>query len=230
VAKSALRLIARNLRSIEGISIKSIATNLNVSSSTVSLWCRDIALSKEQIIKLEKQARDPNYGRRLEYSLQQQKERKKHTQELIEKSQKEIGILSNRELFLVGIGLYWAEGFKKDNLAGFANSDIKMIKVFLLWVEKCLHIPISSLKFRLGINEQYTGDIDRIEQYWSKNLHLKVSQFQKPYIQKVLWKKQYDHPENYYGILRIRIPKSTNLLRRISGWILGLGEIKLQGL
>jgi hypothetical protein len=34
--------------------------------------------------------------------------------------------------------------------------------------------------------------------------------------------KQYDHPENYHGVLRIRVRKSTDFLRKIKGYIEGL--------
>jgi len=46
--------------------------------------------------------------------------------------------------------------------------------------------------------------------------------FQKPFYQKVKWQKQYDHPENYHGVLRIRVRKSTDFLRKICGYINGL--------
>jgi len=46
--------------------------------------------------------------------------------------------------------------------------------------------------------------------------------FQKPFYQKVKWQKKYDHPENYHGVLRIRVRKSTDFLRKIRGYINGL--------
>ena len=42
---------------------------------------------------------------------------------------------SKKEYMLIGASLYWAEGFKKDNRLGFANSDPYMIKLFLFWLE-----------------------------------------------------------------------------------------------
>ena len=54
MAKSKQMLQARQLRK-EGESIKVIAKKLSVSVSSVSVWCRDIELSKEQIESLKKE-------------------------------------------------------------------------------------------------------------------------------------------------------------------------------
>lgn len=221
MAKSALRVKARTLRR-GGLGVKTIATKLNVSSSTVSLWCRDIVLTQKQIIELERRSRDPYYGRRLTYVKKQQKERVEKTQYLLKEGIKEVGKMSKHELFIAGISLYWAEGFKKDNQVGFSNLDPRMIQFFILWLEQCCGISRDRLKLRLGINEQYREKAEDIELYWSRELNIPLNQFQKPFFQRVQWKKLYDHPEEYHGVLRIRVSKSTDLLRKIHGWIEGI--------
>ena len=60
-----------------------------------------------------------------------------------------------------------------------------------------------------------------IEKYWSKLTEIPISQFQKPFYQKVKWQKIYEHPENYHGVLRIRVKRSTDFLRKIKGYIEG---------
>jgi hypothetical protein len=221
MAKSAIRIQARNLRA-SGLGIKVIAGKLGVSSSTVSLWCRDIKLTQKQIEELERRYHDPHYGRRLGYSLMQQEQRIQKTQQLFTKGIKDVGSLTKRELFISGISLYWAEGFKKDNLVGFSNSDPKMIKHFIKWLNLCCDISIDRIKLRLGLNQQYLDRTREIEEFWSKELTIPLKQFQKPFYQKVVWQKKYDHPENYHGVLRVRVTKSTDLLRIIHGWIEGL--------
>jgi len=221
MAKSALRLQAREMRK-EGLGIKTIAYQLHVSSSTVSLWCKDIQLSEQQIRTLEKRAHDPHYGRRLAYTQKQRKEKEERISKLFELGIQDVGIVTERDLFITGINLYWAEGFKKDNLVGFSNSDPRMIQVFLRWLTVCCGVSQDRIKARIGVNEGYIDKTKQIEQYWSKQLNLSLKQFQKPYVQKVQWKKQYDHPEEYHGVLRIRVSKSTDLLRKICGWIEGM--------
>jgi DNA-binding Lrp family transcriptional regulator len=221
MAKSLLRIEAQNLRK-QGIGIKTIAHKLKLSSSTVSLWCRDIELTPQQLKRLQKNARDPFFGKRLEYIQKKQKSRLEKIRSLKENGIKDIGVLSDRDLFISGINLYWAEGFKKDNLVGFANTDVEMLRLFLRWIDVCCGVTKDRIKIRLGINEQYVNQSKIYEMFWSKKLNIPMQQFQKIYVQKVKWKKIYDHPEEYHGVVRIRITKSTDLLRKIIGWIEGI--------
>ena len=221
MAKSKERLLARELRK-QGVGIKTIAHRLAVSSSTVSLWCRDIVLTELQMLTLQANSRDPYFGKRRAYIQKQQSKRLQKAQVLKQEGIKEIGGLSNRELFIAGVSLYWAEGFKKDNLVGFANSDPAMIKLFLRWITVSCHIPKDRIKVRLGLNEEYKHKVLEVQKYWVNEVRLSETQFQKPFFQKVKWKKIYEHPEEYHGVLRVRVAKSTDLLRKIHGWIAGL--------
>ncbi len=205
-----------------GESIKVIAKKLSVSSGTVSLWCRDVKLSQKQLRELERRAHDPNYGKRLENSLKQQKIRIEKTKRLFEEGISQVGKLNKRELFLAGIALYWAEGFKSDSQAGFCNSDPNMIKFFLTWLKTCFGYKNSDFRLRVGLNESFRDKTNEIEDFWARLTIIDKENFQKPFYQKVKWQKQYDHPENYHGVLRIRVRKSTDFLRKICGYINGL--------
>src|SRR3990167_9023345 len=167
MAKSKERLEARNLRR-QGESIKVIANRLHVSPSSVSLWCRDIHLSLEQIKELERKSKDPFYGKRLEYSLSQQKARRVKIEALLKKGTNDIGLLTERELFLVGVALYWAEGFKKDSQAGFACSDSKMVLIFIKWLTSCCRYKIGDLSFRVTLNESHNMRAQEVVNYWIK--------------------------------------------------------------
>lgn len=221
MAKSKQKIEAQKLRH-EGESIKNIANKIGVSTSTVSLWSRDIRLTKEQILQLEKNSRDPFYGRRLTYSQKQQNARITKENRIINDSKKLVGRLTQRDLFIAGTALYWAEGFKKDKMVGFANTDPEMIRFFLNWVKNSLEADSKLIKLRVGINEHHRYREKEIQEYWSKITEIPFSSFYKPYYQKVIWKKEYEHPEEYFGTLRIRILKSTDLLRKIRGLIEGI--------
>lgn len=221
MAKSELKLEARDLRK-GGLGVKTIAHKLKVSSSTVSLWCRDIKLSPEQIAVLEMNQKDPFYGRRLAYSLKQQNVRLEKEKIIKADALKEIGFLSQRDLLIAGVSLYWAEGFKKDNMVGFANTDPEMIKFIINWLKICFQVEYTKIRLRVGINESHKHRTNIIEKYWSDTLNIPLSQFSKPFFLKVKWEKIYEHPENYFGTLRVRVLKSTDLLRRIKGMIAGL--------
>ena len=225
MAKPQLKVRAQELRK-SGQSIKEIAKELQVSVGSVSVWCRDIQLSLPQIKELEKRAHDPYYGRRLEYANLRKKQLREKIDQLQQIGANRVENMSKRELFLVGTALYWAEGFKKDTQVGFSNSDPKMITLFLYWLIHCHEIDISLIKIRIVINDSHKERINDIEKYWLDVTKLPKSAFQKPTFQKIEWKKTYSNKNTYFGVARIRVGRSTDLLRTILGSISRLGEYK----
>ncbi len=223
MAKSEKKIQARELRR-NGQSIKSIARELEVSHGSVSLWCRDIVLTDEQIAALESNTRDPRYGKRLQNSLKQQGIRIEKTERLKNEGILEVGELSKRELLLVGIALYWAEGYKKDSQVGLGSSDPKMMQLYVKWLQDCFGYSVNDLMFRVSVNESHEYRIDEIINFWVGLFGIDKTNFQKSFYQKVKWQKIYEHPEDYFGVLRIRVRKSSDFLRKIHGYIAGLKE------
>lgn len=221
MAKSEKKIQARKLRR-DGQSIKSIARDLEVSPGSVSLWCRDIVMTREQLDILEKNSKDPYYGKRLQNSLKQQSIRIEKTDRLKMEGIEEVGKLSMRELLLVGIALYWAEGYKKDSQVGLGSSDPKMMQLYVKWLRECFNYSVEDLLFRVTVNESHEYRIKEIVQYWADLFGINISNFQKSFYQKAKWQKSYEHPEEYFGVLRIRVRKSSDFLRKIHGYIEGL--------
>ncbi len=223
MAKPEEKKLARELRK-KGYSIKNIAKKIKVSPSTVSLWCKDIILTSDQILNLQRLSTDPNYGKRLENSLRQRKKKEKKIKRLRSKGIEKVGKLSNRDLFIAGICLYWAEGFKKDSRVGFANSDPKMINFFVLWIKNAFKIKAKDLTATLTINASHKHRTNEILKYWSTQTQIPIPNFGKTFYQNSSWKKQYPNPQNYHGVLRIRVKKSIDILREINGYIEGVKE------
>lgn len=221
MSKTVQKFKAREKRK-KGLSIKKIARLLGVSTSSVSNWCRDIVLTKEQLQVLENHARDPFYGRRAAYIQKVKKQTDQKIKRLNKAGIDMIGKLTKRELFLTGVALYWAEGFKKDSQAGLASLDPDMIKFFIKWLENCFGYKKSGLSFRITANISHQYRINEIKNFWSQTLVVPQSQFQKPFFQKNIWKKTYDNPDEYYGVLRVKVRKSKDFLRKIYGFIHGL--------
>jgi transcriptional regulator with XRE-family HTH domain len=221
MAKFIEKAKARKLRK-KGQSIKEISKKLSVSVSSVSNWCRDIELTNDQLRKLKDNARNPYYGKRLDYIKKQKQIKNEKINRLLKEGIKDISIATRRELFLVGVALYWAEGFKKDSQAGFASSDPAMMKIFLLWLFKCCNYHVKDLSFRVTLNISHRYRVEKVQKYWCDVLNVSSDNFQKPYFQKTKWKKVYENPDDYYGVLRVKVRKSTDFLRKIHGWIEGL--------
>lgn len=221
MAKSILKIKARELRR-QGKGIKEIAKLLRVSVGSVSVWCRDVILSEDQIANLKKRVTDPYYGGKRTYLESQKKLLASKIRLITANSINEVGRLSERDLLIAGVALYWGEGFKKDHQVGLATSDPYAAQFFILWLNKCFDIRKTDLLLRLTLNIQYKEDISNQEEHWSRQLGVERDLFSKPFFQKSIWKKVYENKNEYHGVVRIRVRRSMDLLRRIQGQIQGL--------
>lgn len=221
MVKSKEKKETRKLRQ-QGQSIKEIAKELMVSPASVHKWCQDIKLTSQQRKKLDQKVFNALQKGRKKVAQNQKQKRLKEIEELKSKGIKEIGKLTERDFFIAGAALYWAEGFKKDSRLGFANSDPKMAKFFLKWLIEICKVPKEELRLRVGLNISHKNRIKEVEHYWSKLTGIPLSQFQKPFFQKFKWKKEFKRPNEYFGVLRIRANRQRKLFRKIYGWIEGL--------
>lgn len=215
--------IAVKLRKV-GYSHSEILENIKVSRSSLTLWLKDIKLTKSQIERL----RLKNETARKLGSLTLKRNRIEKTRKIINKAKSEINNLNESYLKIIGSILYWAEGSKQkehdpSKELVFSNSDPKMIKVYLLWVKKCLLIKPSDIVFEMYIHKTYQKTQNSLATYWSK-----VTNFDKSCFQKVYFKKNKVHTmrknkgKDYHGVLRISVKRSTDLNRKVTGWIQGI--------
>lgn len=171
----------------------------------------------------------PLHFRRLQTGRQRYQQKrtelvKEKEKRLIQEGIDEVGSLSKRDLFLSGIALYWAEGFKhpKESRLGFATSDPAMAKFYVLWIQRCLKTPKASLALRVTVNISHQHRIHHIERYWSDALSIPKTQFTRPFFQRTKWKKRFDNERTYAGVIRIHVSKSLDVLRKMRGWIEGI--------
>lgn len=77
--------------------------------------------------------------------------------------------------------LYWAEGAKKNaKCVNFANSDWRMIKLFLTILRRIFRIDESRL--RVGLYYYADQDPVKLKSYWSRLLGVPEEKFIKPYL------------------------------------------------
>lgn len=123
MTKKVERLEARRLRGEEGWAITDIATHLNVSKSSVSVWVRDIQLTPKQLEAIKVQ----HYVYGAQHKGSQANIRKHRELRL---AYQEAGRLKAREsdpLHLAGCMLYWTEGRKSRSNVTLSNSDPDMV-------------------------------------------------------------------------------------------------------
>ncbi|MCX6718715.1 MAG: hypothetical protein NTY81_03920 [Candidatus Staskawiczbacteria bacterium] len=94
--------------------------------------------------------------------------------------------------------LYWAEGAKRKGMSGMklANSDPKLIKLFIALMRKCYNID--ERKFKVGLYLHYYHSIKKVKNFWSDLLGIPLSQFHKVYIKKRSKTKRYR--KNFVGV------------------------------
>lgn len=203
-----------------GTSIKQIAKLLHVSPSTVSVWCRDVVLTKEAMHKITSSGQNRTAAGLLAYSQAKQKQRQRATVLNSNIGQNMVGNLSQRDLLLLGIGLYWGEGYKNGNREfGFTNSDPDMVKFYVLWLHQIFGIEKDRLTLRVSINSQHKKRIDDVESYWSNLLDIPRTQFTKPSLIKTQSKKKFTNFQTHYGTLRIKVQRGSDYREQILGAI-----------
>lgn len=172
--KSKQRQKAKELRS-QGLSIKNISQQLGVSSSSVSLWVRNIKLTSEQIKNLEQQ--NPIFNNQLNGSRTIAKRAR-----LKRLQYQEGGAIKAREgnlLHQAGCMLYWAEGTKSKNSCKFTNSDVNMMKLFLHFLRETFNLSNDKIIIRLNYYTNNGLTKEDIEKFWLDNLELEHSSLRK---------------------------------------------------
>lgn len=219
-AKDDLKAKARELR-LQGWTYDQIEAELGCSRSSVSLWVRDLPKPERKRTPEEAAA----IARRgWEAKLRVREEERQRTKE---EAKQAIGNLSARELFLVGVGLYWAEGSKdkpydrRENVT-FVNSDPDMVRVYLAWLD-LLGVERKRLRFTVMIHE--SADVAGAERYWAELVEADQSAFNKTALKthnpKTVRKNV---GASYRGCLVIKVLKSAELYRRIEGSWYGIVE------
>ncbi|MGK9464545.1 hypothetical protein ACSLFT_31615 [Streptomyces sp. G6] len=217
-AKDDLRAKARELR-LQGWTYDQIEAELGCSKGSISLWVRDLP---------KPERRDPTEQAKLaarkrwEHELAVREERRQQTKEA---AAAEIGALSDRDLFLGGVALYWAEGTKdkphaRRERVTFVNSDANMIRLFLSWLA-LLNVEREHITYRVMIHE--TADVESAEAYWADVVQADRGSFGKTTLKRHNPKTvRKNTGDDYRGCLVLTVRQSAELYRRIEGWWTGI--------
>jgi len=201
-----------------GMSIRDISKITKNSKSTVSYWCRDIILTKRQLEKICQKQKIASLRSVIKITEKKRRKRLNDIENFRKMGIEDVGKLSERDIFVIGLGLYWGEGYKKGTEElGFTNSDPKMILFFIEWLKKIYNVGKQDLTLRLSINIIHKQNENEIKKKWSNLTKIPINQFTKTSLIKAKSKKIYFDNENYLGTLRIKVRRGTNLRRRILG-------------
>ena len=195
----------------KGWSYNEIRRQVPVAKSTLSLWLKGVALSKKHTARL--------YTRQiaiLSLGAQSQKERRKReVEKIIQEAKQEVILPLSGDMFkFFGAALYWAEG-RKTNGFEITNSDPVLIAVMVKWFYVIFGVSSAHLKAHLNLYPQQNEP--SIKRFWSDLTSIPIQNFGKSFIKPL--NKGYKKNNLYYGTIKIRVPKGTDMRYKVFGWI-----------
>jgi hypothetical protein len=197
-----------------GLSYGEIMEMIDVKKSTLATWCRDVRLGPEQIAAIKDRTgsvkgipRDTNRKRRLEI------------QRIRAKSHQQIPTLLGNPLWLAGTVMYWAEGSKTRNQLSMANTDPRILRIFIAWINQFVH---ATPEYRLALHLHQGNDDQQAKDHWRDVLDLEDVEFHKTYIKP----RGTGHRKSVHvaGVCTVRVMRPADAWQRVMAWIEGLTE------
>ncbi|HEY9584635.1 MAG TPA: helix-turn-helix transcriptional regulator [Candidatus Paceibacterota bacterium] len=200
-----------------GYSYAFISEKTGISKSTLSDWLHSIDYhpNQEMIDKIGKARAASGRAKHLQ--------KIKTIEEAGNIAISDVGALNQRDLFMLGIGLYIGEGSKTHNNIRVINSNPEIIKLAIKWFMSVCGLKIEN--FSILIHTYPDNDIDKSLRYWSDKTGVPISQFSKTHIDYRMDKKSFKYGKLPYGTAHLSVRSRGNkefgvrLSRRILAWI-----------
>lgn len=216
MTKPERKLQAIKLRK-SGYSYNLIAEKLKASKSTLSDWLSDIPYEpNEEVINRIGNAR-ASAGRR---KAEQKRQSIIKARSL---AKNDIGKISKRDLLMLGIALYIGEGSKSGNFIRIINADPAIIRLAKRWFVEICEVPEEKLFVRLHLYPD--NNPGECINYWSKQISLPATQFDKSIIDSRENKKMAKRGKLPHGTAHLSVKSKGNILhgaflrRRIDAWM-----------
>lgn len=204
----------------DGYSYNYISSKTGVSKSTLSGWLAGVPYQPNQIT-IEK------IGKARAASGHAKARQKLQSFESAERRAKsDIGKISKRDLFMIGIGIYIGEGTKTNDIVRVINADPKIIRFIIGWFEQVCGLVRENFRIRLHLYPD--NNIENCIHFWSEISGIPVHQFQKTQIDLRENKKMSKRGKLPHGTAHLSIRSNGKkefgvfLARRINAWI---GEV-----
>jgi len=206
---------ARRLRREQGRSVREIATLLDVSRSSVSLWVRDIELTPSQLAALVR--RNPRYTNQRKGSMAN-RERSRTRRLDYQRRGRELARRDNA-LYLAGCMLWWAEGAKSRNAIRFTNSDPEMARLFVRFLSESFGVRRDEISIYCNLFADHENRQREIEQYWLDRLELPPSSLRQSILNRYSkYSKKKRANKLPYGTCRV-VVYSTEIVQTMYGSI-----------
>lgn len=213
-----LRSEAEELRG-RGYSYGMIHDKLGISKSTMSYWFKDKPFVPNFEV-MDRVKQGP-----LKVGIRRHNQRVTDIARAKEAGIKEIGLLSKRDLWMLGLGLYIGEGSKSIENVRIMNSNPAVILIAIRWLKEVCGLSNDNIVISLHLYPD--NDISEALGYWSHITGLPGTNFRKTQIDIRQDKKASKRGKLPYGTAHLRVigngdpTKGVVLFRRIDGWMTG---------
>ena len=138
-------------------------------------------------------------------------------------ARKELGKLSRRDIWILGMGLYIGEGTKLQETVKVINANPDVIKMAITWLHEVCGVDMENFSIRIHMYPD--NDLIKTINYWSKVASIPRRQFKKSYVDRRINKKIGNRGKLPYGTAHLMVKAmgkkefGVQLHRRIMGWI-----------
>jgi len=209
---------------LSGKSYGEIAKVLDVSKGSLSLWFKDLKLSRVAQKLLEGKMRLAR-----EHGLFENNRRRTQTIKIENKKARQIAVseiqpLSKYELLLIGAALYWAEGYNRQDKVpspyiSFGNSSPDMVVLFLRFLREVMQISEEKLRPIVQIHKNIKPE--SAINFWAKVTSIPQKSFRITYQISKASKGKRPYNSLPYGTFKLNVVGRQKFFQ-IKGWIDGL--------
>ena len=216
------RRAARRMR-MAGATYDEIVASLAVSKASLHLWLKDLPVPE----RVRERRADAARNLKRRGSRQMQIPARERRDARVSRAVSSVTDLSPRDLFMLGLALYWAEGSKdkpwrRAGRVSLTNSDLAVIQVFLAWLE-LVGVQEDELTFCLSVHE--SADVRAQETWWQEQLGLPPERFRRPMVKRHRPStNRRNTGSEYHGCLVVIAKRPTALYDAIDGWWQGIAR------
>ncbi len=199
-----------------GYSYSYISTETGLSKSTLSYHLHEIPYKpNDATIKSIGVARAKS-------GFTKAKSKKESFFEARKQAKLDIGKISQRDLFMLGLGVYIGEGSKTHDIIRVVNTDYRVINLFIEWLSV---MGYTRANFAIRVHLYPDSNIKESELFWSMKTGLSLRQFQKTCIDQRANKDRKRNAKHPYGTAHVTVrsngKKSLGVAfaRRIGAWM-----------
>lgn len=194
-----------------------IRKELDIPLGTLSSWFKNKPFKPNEVVLARIKSGQYSYGER------RRQERLAETANLLQVGRQEVGRLSKRDIWMIGLGLWVGEGSKTTEQIRLANSDPKVVTLWVRWLQEICGVKEENIFLTLHIYE----DVDETEckQYWREIIGLHSVRFGKTQVDSRKNKSLTKKGSLPYGTVHVSVrslgdsQKGVQLYRRFKGWV-----------